>query len=65
MSAALGWTRQGLGRRAIWAGHFIDNPASGHVLSKVGFLYTGDVEPTPCLARGGVAVPTRRMVWLA
>jgi hypothetical protein len=35
------------------------------VLCKAGFLYTGDVEPRPSLARGGAVVPTRMMVWLA
>ena len=31
----------------------------------MGFLYTGDVERRPCAARGGEAVATRMMVWLA
>lgn len=34
------------------AGHFVDNPASGRVLEKAGFVYTGDVEPCFSLARG-------------
>ena len=46
-------------------GHFADNPASGQVLVKAGFLYTGDVEMRACNARGGELVPTRLMVWLA
>jgi [ribosomal protein S5]-alanine N-acetyltransferase len=33
------------------AGHFFDNPASGRVLSKVGFRYTHD-DFRDCLARG-------------
>jgi len=61
---ALGWlARQG--RRMVVAGHFSDNPASGAVLCKAGFLYTGDVELRPSVARGGEPVPTRMMVWLA
>ena len=41
-----------------------DNPASGAVLIKAGFLYTGDVMPRFSAARGEEA-PTRMMVWLA
>ena len=62
--AGLAWTADALGRRFVMAGHFADNPASGRVLIKAGFLYTGDVEPRYSLARGEAA-PTRRMVWLA
>ena len=46
------------------AGHFTDNPASGRVLEKAGFLYTGAVRSGFSKARGGDA-RTRRMVWLA
>jgi RimJ/RimL family protein N-acetyltransferase len=42
------------------AGHFIDNPASGRVLEKGGFAYTGEVSPLFSLARGA-QVDTRRM----
>ena len=62
LEAALGWVRAEWRRGALWAGHFADNRASGQVLVKAGFLYTGDVEPRPCLARGGAVVPTRMMV---
>ena len=51
-------------RRHVMARHFADNPASGEVLIKAGFLYTGDVSLTPSVARSGV-VPSRWMVWLA
>ena len=34
------------------AGHFVDNPASGRVLSKVGFAYTGETKPMFSLGRG-------------
>jgi len=37
------------------AGHFTDNPASGRVLSKAGFAYTGEVTPKFSLARGASA----------
>lgn len=62
--AALDWAGRDWGRRYILAGHFADNPASGQVLCKSGFLYTGDVEPRHSLARGAIA-DTRMMVWLA
>lgn len=32
--------------------HFVENHASGHVLEKLGFSYTGAVKPSPCKARG-------------
>ncbi len=60
---ALGWGAE-RGLRAATAGHFADNPASGRVLEKAGFLYTGDVEARPCLARGAPQ-STRVMAWLA
>ena len=62
---ALIWAHQAWGRRFMRAGHFADNPASGQVLCNAGFLYTGDVELRPSIARGGRATPTRMMVWLA
>jgi len=52
-------------RNVVVAGHFADNPASGQVLCKAGFLYTGDVERRASRSRGGAEVPTRMMVWLA
>ena len=62
--AALVWAREGWLRRLVVAGHFADNAASGAVLCKAGFLYTGEVQSHYSLARGGPA-PTRMMVWLA
>jgi RimJ/RimL family protein N-acetyltransferase len=41
-----------LGHRQIEAGHYVDNPASGRVLRKLGFRPTGQVQPRDCLARG-------------
>lgn len=45
---------------ALEAGHFVDNPASGRVLSKVGFAYTGETRPMFSLGRGE-SVGCRRM----
>ncbi|MBY0564913.1 MAG: GNAT family N-acetyltransferase [Hyphomonadaceae bacterium] len=44
----------------LQSGHFVDNPASGRVLEKGGFVYTGAVEPMFSLARGA-NVPCKRM----
>jgi RimJ/RimL family protein N-acetyltransferase len=62
---ALKWVRRDWRRNVVVAGHFADNPASGQVLCKAGFLYTGDVERRCSVARGRDDVPTRMMVWLA
>ena len=62
--AALDWTRSAWMKRYVVAGHFDDNDASGWVLVKAGFLYTGVVEHKPSIARGTLAA-TRMMVWLA
>jgi len=35
------WARDVLGAEAFVAGHFADNPASGHVLRKLGFVPAG------------------------
>lgn len=43
-----------LGHRRIEAGHYLDNPASGRVLRKLGFQPTGKVKPRDCVARGEV-----------
>jgi RimJ/RimL family protein N-acetyltransferase len=62
--AALAWARDVWRRKMVTAGHFADNPASGEVLIKTGFLYTGEVQQRHSHARGAIA-PTRMMVWLA
>lgn len=41
-----------LGHRKLVAGHFVDNPASGRVLRKVGFKPTGQIRQRFSLARG-------------
>lgn len=62
--AAIAWARDGWAKRLMYSGHFADNPASGQVLVKAGFLYTGVVEQRMSRARGA-KTPTRMMVWLA
>ena len=49
-----------LGLRRVTAGHYVDNPASGRVLRKLGFRETGEVRPVFCQARGGELVLSRR-----
>lgn len=46
-----------LGIRELRAGHFVDNPASGAVLRKLGFRPTGQIVPRESRARGA-PVPT-------
>ncbi|GAA4053283.1 GNAT family N-acetyltransferase [Parerythrobacter jejuensis] len=41
-----------IGHKRVVASHFVDNPASGRVLCKVGFSPTGEVRPGHSLARG-------------
>ena len=62
--AVVAWARDAWDRRALVSGHFSDNPASGRVLEKVGFLYTGEVRTRFSLGRQS-DVDTRMMVWLA
>ncbi|HEY0646774.1 GNAT family N-acetyltransferase [Phenylobacterium sp.] len=64
LTAALRWVKFDWRRHVVWGGHFADNRASGQVLVKAGFLYTGDVEWRMSEARAEPA-PTRMMVWLA
>jgi len=64
VAGALSWAKKAWRRRMVVSGHFADNPASGRVLEKAGFLYTGEVQPRYCTARGEAA-NTRMMVWLA
>jgi len=49
-----------LGHRRVLAGHYIDNPASGRVMRKLGLRETGEIRPTFCRARGGELVLARR-----
>ena len=50
--AVVAIARHALGLKRLNAGHFVDNPASGRVLAKLGFRSTGRIEPRHCRARG-------------
>lgn len=54
-AAMLGIARDALGLARLTSGHFLDNPASGKVLRKLGFRQTGEA-PRHCVARDA-AVP--------
>jgi RimJ/RimL family protein N-acetyltransferase len=56
--AVIAAARDGLRLRKLSAGHFVDNPASGRVLEKLGFRPTGIVEPRLSAARRAAA-PSR------
>jgi len=49
--AVLHMARYALGVKRIHARHFVDNPASGRVLAKLGFRATGHIEPLKSRAR--------------
>jgi RimJ/RimL family protein N-acetyltransferase len=53
--AVVAAARHGLRLKRLRADHFIDNPASGRVLEKLGFRPTGTVALRHSLARGGEA----------
>jgi RimJ/RimL family protein N-acetyltransferase len=46
------------GHRRLNADHFVDNPASGRVLRKLGFAATGRTFTRASLGRGGASSPT-------
>jgi RimJ/RimL family protein N-acetyltransferase len=50
LGALLDWLEQ-RGEKAFVSGHFADNPASGRVLQKLGFIHAGR-NPVFCLGRG-------------
>jgi RimJ/RimL family protein N-acetyltransferase len=54
--AALAEFAADLGRGPVVASHFADNPASGRVLAKNGFAYTGESAMRFSLARGEAAL---------
>jgi ribosomal-protein-alanine N-acetyltransferase len=60
-SGLMDWARGQLGAQAFVAGHYIDNPASGHVLRKLGFVPTGEQDLFG-LARQRTS-PAQRYVW--
>jgi len=51
-----------LGHRQVFASHFIDNPASGRVLEKVGFRPIGDALQRYSLGRSGEALSQRYVI---
>lgn len=57
-AAVVAMARHTLRRGRLVSGHFLDNPASGKVLSKLGFKPTGEIVARHCRARGH-SVPTR------
>ncbi|WP_174292828.1 GNAT family N-acetyltransferase [Sphingomonas bacterium] len=57
--AVLGHAHDALGIRRVLGGHYADNPASGRVLGKLGFVMTGTVADYPCQARGGPVAAVR------
>lgn len=59
--ALMDWGRDQLGAQVFAAGHFADNPASGNVLRKLGFVCTGS-EDLFGLARQRTS-PATRYVW--
>ena len=59
--AVLAFARETLGLGRLVAGHFLDNPASGSVLRKLGFQPTGRIAMRHSLARGCEA-PMAEMV---
>jgi RimJ/RimL family protein N-acetyltransferase len=55
--------RDDLAPNVITSGHFEDNPASGRVLEKLGFVYTGETSRHFCMGR--LAYATSRDMALA
>jgi [ribosomal protein S5]-alanine N-acetyltransferase len=53
-AALIRWLETRKGARALVSGHFADNPASGRVLAKLGFLPSGR-DKMFCAGRGEVA----------
>ena len=50
--AVIAAARDSLRIDRLVSGHFVDNPASGRVLRKLGFVATGSIEPRECRAQG-------------
>ena len=53
--AVVAIARHALGLKRLHAGHFVDNPASGRVLRKLGFRATGKVAGRYSEGRGAIA----------
>jgi RimJ/RimL family protein N-acetyltransferase len=56
--AVLAIAREGLRLPHLYSSHFLDNPASGRVLEKLGFRPTGQIVPRFSAGRGEAA-PSR------
>ncbi len=56
--AVIAIARDTLRQARLVSGHFVDNPASGKVLEKLGFRPTGEIVARHCRARGA-SVPCR------
>jgi RimJ/RimL family protein N-acetyltransferase len=50
--AAIALAKDSLGLKRLSSAHFLDNPASGRVLGKLGFRPSGEVRMLACRARG-------------
>ncbi len=55
------WAREQVGAHVFAAGHYLDNPASGNVLRKLGFVSTGNQDLYGA-ARKAMS-PAERYVW--
>ncbi|MXP24509.1 GNAT family N-acetyltransferase [Altererythrobacter indicus] len=51
-----------LGHKQVYGGHYLDNPASGRVLQRLGFQRTGVLRKLASKGRGGEAAPAYRYV---
>jgi len=52
--AVVAIARHALGLKRLHSGHFVDNPASGRVLQKLGFRATGQVKGRYSAGRGAI-----------
>ena len=52
LRAMIDWCFNEKGFRTLWCDYFVDNPASGRVMEKCGFVYTGQVTNCPKLEVG-------------
>ncbi len=50
--AVIAAAKDSLRLERLVSGHFVENPASGRVLQKLGFEPTGSIRPRECRARG-------------
>jgi RimJ/RimL family protein N-acetyltransferase len=60
-SAVMRHTFDDMGAQALTAGWFVDNPASGRVLQKLGFVPTGTIQ-RQCVSRGAKITSNRMLL---